>query len=158
MYDCDTGPHHRNSVEGRYQARAYGHLPSLSLAPPYPFFQNRAIMNSIINRARLTIAGSTSPIGGASRPHPPITSCSVAAIRPVSPIGEAGRFIAQNGPDVRSAIVLRVFCSRRSTTMNHSTIARTLARGIRLFVVSALLGVRIPAMSTTDSGACRPPT
>lgn len=59
--------------------------------PPYPFSQNRAIICSIINRARLTNAGSPSSMDGAAMPHPPIPiSCNVAATRPVSPIGEAG--------------------------------------------------------------------
>ena len=50
-------------------------------------------MCSIIYKARLTIAGSSSPIGGASKPHPAIPIFrNVAATRPVSPIGEAGRF------------------------------------------------------------------
>ena len=64
-------------------------------APTYPFSPNRAIMYRTINRARAINAGWSSPIGGAARPHPPIPIfCNVAATRPVSPIGEAGRFVA----------------------------------------------------------------
>ena len=72
------------------QARPCSPLPRL-----YPFSPIRATIYSIINKARLTIAGSPSSMDEAAKPHPLVPIfCNVAATRPVSPIGEAGRFVA----------------------------------------------------------------